>query len=177
MPQNSSPLIIAGDFNAGTTTFKSTLHINIPHDRRTAYFDEFIVSNGLTIHNYEKPTWHARGLHSITDYTLSRNAEVHNWSIDQQYVASDHDLIKYNIPLLPKLSPNRDLIKITDKDKYSQLIQQTPTMVTYNDIQSLDFNTNTIISFIQEAIESSTTTITKNYEVPYWNKDLNTLRD
>ena len=49
-------------------------------------------------------------------------------------------------------------------------------IVPYNDTQSLDNNTQSIISFIQGAIEASTKTVTKNYEVPYWKKELNFLR-
>lgn len=47
LPNHDVPVVTGGDFNTGTTTYKSTLFMNKAHDTRIQYFDDFIVSYTL----------------------------------------------------------------------------------------------------------------------------------
>lgn len=84
LPIDDALVLIGGDFNAGTAIFKSTLNVNNSHNIRTSLFDIFIASNSLTTEYYEAPTWRARGSGSITDYTLTRDLQLHSWNIDKK---------------------------------------------------------------------------------------------
>ena len=111
-------------------------------------FDDFIISNNLALHNYEAPTWYARGLSSIVDYTLTKRINLENWKISNHYSQSDHVYIEFNIPGIPMLTPNKNIQTQINKEKFKKLIGEPPLLLPYKTTQHTESNATTINQWI-----------------------------
>jgi hypothetical protein len=167
---HTGPLIIAGDFNTGTSILKST-----KQNTRAKHFDSFINSNNLTLHNYDKITWQSRGLSSITDYTLSRDTNIINWTIPNYITLSDHNYITFEVTGIPPLWPNHPK-KRTDKELFKTHTEFPPELLPYNSPENTTQNAVTINNWIKKAVDLSTTTETHRNKLPYWNKNLEKVK-
>jgi len=165
------PVLLCGDFNTGTILFKTTKKTH-----NSILFDEFIISNALALHNYEAPTWFARGLSSTVDYTLTKRTDLENWKISNHYSQSDHVYIEFNIPGIPMLTPNKNINTQINADKFKELITIPPLLLPYTTTQNTETNAVTLNQWIATALENSTTTRNATQKPHYWNPTLQALQ-
>lgn len=122
----TSPLLISGDFNCGTSLFPSS-----KQNARSSQFDDFLYSQNLKIENYEAPTWTRNRIVSIIDYTLTRKLQINDWAIPNIDTLSDHKFLMYQIQGIPKLNPDLNAKHKTDKELYKKLIATPPPLLDY----------------------------------------------
>jgi hypothetical protein len=101
--------ILCIDANAHSTLWGST-----SDNARGKLFEEFIIENGMEIHNrHNSPTFQTiragRTIQSIIDLTITsnlHNSPISNWSTSQSFEGSDHRMIHFSIasPKIKKTS-------------------------------------------------------------------------
>lgn len=147
-----------------------------PYNNRTNIFDHFLTSNALYVNNNDTPTWHARGLSSITDYTLTSNLDITNWKVDNELNFSDHSYITYEIPTIPSISSTTYTVKETDKDKLKELYTNIPILLPYDNAENTKKNAITIQQWIEKAVKEATIENINKTRLFYWNKTLAKLK-
>lgn len=88
-------LIICGDFNCRSTTWNDVIN-----DNKSAYLEEFIINNNLTIQNSPNtaPTFKTPNGQSFIDLTLSSaniSNNISNWAVSENLIQSDHNAITF----------------------------------------------------------------------------------
>ena len=86
-------VLLAIDTNA-----HSPLYSEAETDVRGARLEEFIFTYGLTVENQGLlPTFQTSRANSIIDVTLTRDLVIQNWHVSEEYNASDHNSIFFQV--------------------------------------------------------------------------------
>jgi ribonuclease HI len=119
---NLYPLVLAMDSNAHNSLWGSA-----DENSRGELLEEFILTNGLLVHNAgNENTFVAPTGSSIIDLTLSKTRDVvtlDNWRVDLKATMSDHRCICFTLGIAPPVvAQTRNILK-TDWPMFAQFLQ------------------------------------------------------
>lgn len=97
---NKKPIVIGGDFNAWAKEWgsKST------NKRGQSLLEAFAQLDICIANEGSRSTFHRNGNESVIDVTFCSPSLINNmnWRVTEEYSASDHHIIKYNVGITPR---------------------------------------------------------------------------
>lgn len=119
----SKEMLILGDLNAKSTMSESPIA-----DEKGLYWEEWIESKDLTVHNSgETPTFVRGASRSYIDVTLSTNKiarKIRNWRVSEEESFSLHGFISFEVKIGKDINNNQEwLEKKINKEKLVEEIE------------------------------------------------------
>lgn len=188
---NNHPIILAGDFNARSTTFG-----DVKTNARGRLLEQFVHNHGLSLKNTSSaPTFQKVNRSSLVDMTFTnlkaqKTTAIDKWKVHPNYItSSDHNLIIFSITIpstdtLPNSYEQQTLTQPLHEVNYSLLTKNDLIEAFSTTTQSIYASTeclcSTIIENMQTAIKGNAKTKKRDYRtsayVDWWTPELTTLR-
>lgn len=175
----STPIILTGDFNSWSPSWGSpTLN------SRGKLVENFIANKNLTILNDGRPTHlSTHGSFTHVDLTLSSPHLIPKlvWKVSDDLYGSDHFPILTTLsmetnPKLPKAQP-KFLTELAKWDRFqSEITRQNSLRLSFNEVNREAASITKSIRYAANLSIPQTTPQLHNKTVPWWNPNLNSLR-
>ena len=144
-------LLLSVDSNAHSS-FYSTANTNL----RGKHFEDFIVRNMLKVENVgDVPTFQCERANSVIDVTLTKKFSVWNWHVDQEFNASDHNSIYFQLEADPV--PEREVRPWQKADwrKFTDTLDKARPIPERMTCKKLDNELNKLYNDINIALEAA----------------------
>ena len=134
----------------------SSLYSEAVTDERGNDLEDFIFSHDLDIANIgHVPTFQTLRAQSVIDITLFRNIQIRDWHVNQEYNASDHNTIEFQIDAEEVAPKEVRCWKEAKWDKFSSLLNKTYTPPTRMTAKKLDHELYKFYRDLENALEAA----------------------
>lgn len=176
--RGKTPFIIAGDFNAWSTSWGS----RETNRKGEVLLENFSIMDITLINTGSTPTFMRNQTCSIVDLTFASDQlanRIVSWHVSELYTHSDHQAIIYKVDG-PNKAYSRDITnhkwnaKSLDRDSFAVIIKDEAVL-----LGTPEDSTDKLMKLVQHACDASMTRSSRNIHfkpVYWWNKEIDKLR-